>query len=213
MSSGICLGQTAAHSPMLVQPPKPSASCCATIVLTRLYRSGCPCGSIARWVIFAAVNSMPDPLGQAATHAPQPMQVAASNARSAWIFGAGTEWASGADPALMEMKPPAWMMRSNAVRSTTRSLMTGNAPARHGSTSMVAPSAKERMCSWQVVVGTGELARPWAAPLITMPHMPQMPSRQSWSNAMGSSPLTVRSSFNRSSISRNDMSSDTPSTR
>jgi hypothetical protein len=65
-----------------------------------LYRSGWPCGSIARWVIFADVNSMPDPLGQAATQAPQPMQVAASNARSASSFGAGTECASGADPAL-----------------------------------------------------------------------------------------------------------------
>lgn len=40
VSNGICLGQTAAHSPMFVQPPKPSASCCAIIVLTRLYRSG-----------------------------------------------------------------------------------------------------------------------------------------------------------------------------
>ena len=88
-------------------------------------------------MIFAEVNSIADPFGQAATHAPQPMQVAASNARSACSLGAGTEWASGAEPALMEMKPPAWMIRSKAVRSTTRSLMTGKAPARHGSTSIV----------------------------------------------------------------------------
>lgn len=35
VSSGICLGQTSAHSPMLVQAPKPSASCVATMFLTR----------------------------------------------------------------------------------------------------------------------------------------------------------------------------------
>src|SRR5713226_5097104 len=38
------------------------------------------------------------------------------------------------------------------------------------------------------------------------PHVPQMPSRQSLSNAMGSSPLSVSSSFTTSSISRNDIS-------
>ncbi len=34
-SSGICLGQTAAHSPMLVQLPNPSASCWAIMPFTR----------------------------------------------------------------------------------------------------------------------------------------------------------------------------------
>ncbi len=74
--------------------------------------------------------------------------------------------------------------------------------------SMTAPSSKLRMCSWQVVVTSG----PCAMPLITTPHMPQMPSRQSWSNAMGSSPDSVSCSLRTSSISRNDMCSLTFST-
>ena len=59
--------------------------------------------------------------------------------------------------------------------------MTGNAVARHGSMVIVSPSEKDRMCSWQVVVTSG----PWASPLIIRPHMPQMPSRQSESKAIG----------------------------
>src|SRR5690606_2331022 len=44
VSSGMPFGQTAVHSPMLVQLPKPSASCCATMPTTRCFRSGWPCG-------------------------------------------------------------------------------------------------------------------------------------------------------------------------
>ena len=106
---------------------------------------------------------------------------------------------------LTEMKPPAWMIRSKADRSTTRSRSTGNAVARHGSTVMVSPSLKDRMCNWQVVVTSG----PWALPLIMRPHMPQMPSRQSLSKAMGSSPFSTNCSLSTSSISRKDMCSDT----
>ena len=40
---------------------------------------------------------------------------------------------SGALPVGTETKPPAAMIRSKAPRSTTRSLMTGKARARHGS--------------------------------------------------------------------------------
>ncbi len=59
------------------------------------------------------------------------------------------------------------------------------------------------MWSWQVAVpGFG----PCGMPSIIMLHMPQMPSRQSLSNAIGSSPLAMRSSLTTSSISRNDMS-------
>ena len=68
--------------------------------------------------------------------------------------------------------------------------------------SMTSPSANARMCNWQVVVRSG----PWARPLMTTPQEPQMPSRQSWSKATGSSPRTTRSSLSMSSISRNDMS-------
>src|SRR6266567_9501880 len=44
------------------------------------------------------------------------------------------------------------------------------------------------------------------------PHAPQMPSRQSWSNAIGSLPSCIRRSLTVSSISRNDMSGLTPGT-
>ena len=78
------------------------------------------------------------------------------------------------------------MMRSKALRSVTRSLMIGKALARHGSMVMVSPSLKWRMCSWQVAVPRWP---PWGMPLMTSEHMPQMPSRQSESKAIGSSPL------------------------
>ncbi len=59
--------------------------------------------------------------------------------------------------------------------------MIGNARARHGSTMISSPSWNFRMCSWQVAVPS---SGPWARPLIIIEHEPQMPSRQSWSNAM-----------------------------
>ena len=151
------------------------------------------------------MKSIAEAFGQAATQAPQPMHAAASKARSALRFSTGTEWASGAEPVFAEMKPPAWMIRSKEDRSTTRSLMTGKASARHGSMLIVSPSRNSRMCNWQVVVVTG----PCALPLIMRPHMPQMPSRQSLSNAIGSSPLAMSDSLSTSSISRNDMSPET----
>ena len=49
------------------------------------------------------MNSIELPLGQAATQAPQPMQVAASNASSAETLSTGIAWASGAEPVLTEM--------------------------------------------------------------------------------------------------------------
>src|SRR5699024_2622667 len=92
-------------------------------------------------------------------------------------------------------------MRSNASRSTTRSLMTGNESARQGSKSMTSPSENERICSWHVVVCSG----PCAIPLITIPHIPQIPSRQSESNAMGSSPSTVPMRLCSTYIPEHDM--------
>src|SRR5262249_55114856 len=84
-----------------------------------------------------------------------------------------------------------------------RSLLTGHGGARHGSIVIVSPSLKNRMCNWHTVVaGTG----PCGLPLITRPHDPQIPSRQSLSNAIGSSPRRVRSSLTMSSISRKDIS-------
>ncbi len=60
------------------------------------------------------------------------------------------------------------------------------------------------MCSWQVAV---PFWGPWAWPLIIRPQVPQMPSRQSLSKAMGSWPASIRLSLTTSSISRNDISS------
>jgi hypothetical protein len=87
-------------------------------------------------------------------------------------------------------------------------LITGKGWARHGSTVIVSPSLKLRMCSWHTVV---PLRGPWARPLIIMAHEPQMPSRQSWSKAIGSPPVLVSVSLRTSSISRNDMSGETAS--
>ncbi len=94
------------------------------------------------------------------------------------------------------------MIRSKELRSTTRSLSTGKASERHGSMVIVSPSENERMCSWQVVVTSG----PCAEPLIISPHIPQMPSRQSESKAIGSSPSAFSCSLRMSSISRKLMS-------
>src|SRR2546429_6231283 len=98
----------------------------------RCLRSVWPCGSRPRWVTLAAVNRVADPLGQAATQAPQPMQAAASNAASASALGIGIALASGALPVGALIYPPASMIRSRADRSTTRSLITGNGLARQG---------------------------------------------------------------------------------
>ena len=60
-----------------------------------------------RCVIFAAVKSMAAAFGQAATHAPQPMHAAASNAVSADSLGTRIALASGAPPVGTLMNPPA----------------------------------------------------------------------------------------------------------
>ena len=59
------------------------------------------------------------------------------------------------------------------------------------------------MCSWQVAVPSDG---PCARPLIIIEHEPQMPSRQSWSNAIGSRPSAISRSLTTSNISRNDIS-------
>jgi hypothetical protein len=70
---------------------------------------------------------------------------------------------------------------------------------------IVSPSEKRRMCSWQTVVSR---SGPCATPLTMQPHVPQMPSRQSESKAIGSWPALIRPSLTTSSISRNDMSGE-----
>ena len=134
-------GQAASHSRWLVQEPK-NASICSTMARVRRGRSGWPWGSRFRCASLAAVKSWPAPLGQAATQAPQPMQAAASIARSEASLGTAIRFASGALPVGAVMKPPASMMRSKAPRSTTRSLTSGKPAERKGSTVIVSPSVK-----------------------------------------------------------------------
>ena len=79
----------------------------------------------------------------------------------------------------------------------------GNPRDRQGSTWISAPSSKLRMWSWQVAVPR---LGPWATPSIIRLHEPQIPSRQSWSKAIGTLPAVISRSLTTSSISRNDMS-------
>ena len=90
----IPFGQTASHSPSFEQAPKPSASIRSTMSRTRVERSTCPCGSSARCATLADVNSAAEAFLHAATHAPQPMHCAASNAASATGLAIGMALAS-----------------------------------------------------------------------------------------------------------------------
>ncbi len=98
----ISFGQTAWHSPSFEHMPKPSASICSTMRTTRRWRSTCPCGSRARCVIFAAVNSAAEAFLHDATQAPQPMHCAESIASSAIGRAMGMALASGAAPVFTE---------------------------------------------------------------------------------------------------------------
>ena len=102
---------------------------------------------------MAAVNSMAEAFGQAATQAPQPMQAAASMARSASALGTGIALPSGALPVGTEMKPPAGddAVEGAAVDDQVLEHREG-ASARQGSIVIVSPSLKLRMWSWQAVV-------------------------------------------------------------
>src|SRR5690349_18201784 len=97
-STEISFGHSASQAVTLEQRPKPSMSIFATMANTRLRRSTSPWGSRARWEILAEVNNMAEEFGQAATHAPQPMQAAASNDLAAWSFSIGIALASWAWP-------------------------------------------------------------------------------------------------------------------
>src|SRR3954464_8657416 len=94
----ISAGQTASHSYVLLQLPNPSASITRTMLRTRSVRSGSPWGRNSRCETFAEVNNIADAFGQAAAHAPQPMQAAASIARSALCFATGIYPLSRDDP-------------------------------------------------------------------------------------------------------------------
>ena len=99
--------------------------------MARCLRSGCPCGSKANCDTLAPTNNIADEFLHAATQAPQPMQVAASNASSAISFPIGRLFASCAFPVFTEINPPADIILSKDDLSTAKSLMTGKAAARH----------------------------------------------------------------------------------
>src|SRR5205814_687957 len=135
----ISLGHTASQASVKVQEPNPSLSIWATMLNTRVLRSGSPCGNKARWATLADRNNMAELFLQAATQAPQPIQAAAAKEASAFSFSTGMALASTALPVFTEINPPACIIRSKAPRSSIKSLITGNALARQGSTTMVSP--------------------------------------------------------------------------
>src|SRR6188768_1421985 len=144
-------GHSASQAYVFVQFPNPSLSICATMFKTLDSLSGAPCGNKASWDTLALTNSMALPFTQVATQAPHPIQAAAMNASSASFLSIGIELASTALPVFTEINPPACIILSNALRSTTRSFITGKASLLHGSTTMVSPSLNARICNWQVV--------------------------------------------------------------
>src|SRR5690606_20161047 len=98
LSREISLGHSASQAPVLVQFPKPSMSIWCTIFRTRSRASGWPCGNRLNCEILAETNSMAEAFLQAATHAPHPMQVAASNESSAFSFSMGIALATWVFP-------------------------------------------------------------------------------------------------------------------
>src|SRR5258706_10307381 len=103
----ISLGQTASQEPVTVQLPKPASSIFRTMLSARRSFSALPWGRRFRWETFALTKSIAEAFLHAATHAPQPMQAAASIERSEASFGTGVALPSGAPPVFTETKPPA----------------------------------------------------------------------------------------------------------
>ena len=199
-------GQTASHSPSFEQAPKPFGRPSARpSASTRVPRSTCPCGNSARCVIFGRGEQ-----GRrrvlARRHAG-----AAADALGRVEGGFGDVLGDGQAVAIrsaadVDRRVAAGL--DDAVEGAAidhQVAQTGKARARQGSRVSVSPSLKRRMCSWQTVV---HASGPCGRPLTRNPHVPQMPSRQSESNAIGSSPLRIRPSLTTSSISRNDMSGE-----
>ena len=90
----IPFGHSTSHAPVLVQLPKPSSSICLTILSTLSLASTFPCGKYENCETFAETNYIAAAFLQVATHAPHPIQVAASNALSASSFLTGIVLAS-----------------------------------------------------------------------------------------------------------------------
>src|ERR1044072_7613400 len=96
-------GHTASHEPITVQLPNPSSSIALTILTTRRSFSTPPCGSRFMWDTFAATNNIAEAFLHAPTHAPQPMQAAASIDLSAIGLGIGIVLPSGVPPVETEI--------------------------------------------------------------------------------------------------------------
>src|SRR5690606_41951872 len=100
----------------------------------------CPCGSKANWEILADTNNIADAFLHADTQAPQPIHVADSNASSAIRLGIGMALAYGTPQVFKFTYPPACLLRSNAVRSTSKSFKTGNVEYSQGTITKVCHS-------------------------------------------------------------------------
>ena len=88
------------------------SSILATIAFARRAASTLPCGNRANWLTLAETNSIAEPFLQAAAQAPQPIQAAASIAKSASALGIAIAFASGTPPVFTDTKPPAWIILS-----------------------------------------------------------------------------------------------------
>ena len=152
---------------------------------TRRQRSACPCGSRPRCPTFADMNSIADAFGTGrhAGAAPDTGRRVERPVRR--DFGDRRRVRVRRAPRVGRDKAARLNDRGRRPPIDDRSLSTGNAAARHGSRVSMSPSLKNRMCSWQTVVAR---FGPCATPLIMKPQVPQMPSRQSLSKAIGSSP-------------------------
>src|SRR5690606_17175982 len=97
---------------------------------------------------FAEVNNIALAFLHAATHAPQPIQVAALKELSASCLLTGIALASMVFPEVFtDINPPACWIRSKEDLSTTKSFITGNALALKGSMVIVSPSLNIRICN------------------------------------------------------------------
>ena len=89
-SNEMPLGHSTSHAPGVCTVTKTFQIHLMYHVQHALFRlAGCPCGSNENWLIFADANNIAEEFLHVATQAPQPIQVAASNALSAFSFGTG----------------------------------------------------------------------------------------------------------------------------
>ena len=149
---GISLGQTASHSPWLVQLPK------SFRVHLVDHRGGT---SIFFRLALGERVEVPhfgrhEEHGRgvrAGRHAGAAADAGGPSIESSALsFGYGNIVGLGGISCAHRNEPPLAMIRSKALRSTIRSLTTGKAAARHGSMVKTSPLWKLRMWSWQVVV-------------------------------------------------------------